>query len=98
MLGGGSDLAKRDLPPELSAALRLAWALAARLGAEAGDPGEVPHDQRLTAQALGRTLVDGGHYATEAPVLTKLQEKLQEAFPGVEFLLAQAGKDPAKTL
>ena len=32
MLRGGSDLAKRDLPPELSAALRLAWALAARLG------------------------------------------------------------------
>ena len=25
-------MAKRDLPPELSAALRLAWALAARLG------------------------------------------------------------------
>ena len=32
MLRGGSDLAKQDLPPELSAALRLAWALAARLG------------------------------------------------------------------
>ena len=32
MLRGGNDLAKRDLPPELSAALRLAWALAARLG------------------------------------------------------------------
>ena len=53
---------------------------------------------KYLAQSLGLTLVDGGHHATEAPVLTKLQEKLQEAFPGVEFLLAQAGKDPAKTL
>ena len=72
--------------------------LAARLGADALVTGDVKHDQLLTAQSLGLTLVDGGHYATEAPVLTKLQEKLQEAFPGVEFLLAQAGKDPAKTL
>ena len=72
--------------------------LAARLGADALVTGDVKHDQLLTAQSLGLTLVDGGHHATEAPVLTKLQEKLQEAFPGVEFLLAQAGKDPAKTL
>ena len=58
----------------------------------------VDRGQWEAAQSLGLTLVDGGHYATEAPVLTKLQEKLQEAFPGVEVLLAQAGKDPAKTL
>ena len=72
--------------------------LAARLGADALVTGDVKHDQLLTAQSLGLTLVDGGHYATEAPVLPKLQRKLQEAFPGVEFLLTQAGKDPAKTL
>lgn len=72
--------------------------LAARMGADALVTGDVKHDQLLTAQSLGLTLVDGGHHATEAPVLPYLKKKLEAAFPQVEFLLSQAGKDPSETL
>ncbi len=43
--------------------------------------GEVRHHQWLEANALGVTVVEAGHYATEVPIVDTLCHWLQEAFP-----------------
>ncbi len=45
--------------------------------------GEVKHHQWLEANANRLTLIEAGHYATEAPVVDTLCHWLQEAFPGL---------------
>lgn len=70
--------------------------LAARLGADAYVSADAKHHEFLAAKALGITLVDAGHYATENPVMPALRQRLNEAFSGrgVEFLLSTANKEP----
>ena len=45
--------------------------------------GEVRHHQWLEANALGVTVVEAGHYATEVPIVDTLCEWLNEAFPAL---------------
>lgn len=45
--------------------------------------GEVKHHQWLEANANRLTLIEAGHYATEAPVVDTLCRWLQETFPGL---------------
>lgn len=70
---------------------------AAAAGADAFVTGDVKHDQLLTAAALGVTLIDAGHFATERVVVPELARRLQERFPG---LAAEAfpQEDPARYL
>ena len=43
--------------------------------------GEVRHHQWLEANALGVTVIEAGHYATEVPIVDTLCRWLNEAFP-----------------
>lgn len=58
-----------------------ALALAGRI--DAFVTGEVKHHEWLAAAAAGMSLVDAGHYATEAPVVEALAARLREAFPAL---------------
>lgn len=73
-------------------------ARAARAGVQALVTGDVKHSQLLEAAALDLTLVDAGHYTTEAVVLPPLLERLQQALPGAEIAMARACADPARYL
>lgn len=66
-------------------------------GADAFVTGDVKHDQLLTAAALGVTLVDAGHFATEQAIAPELAGRLRERFPGL-FTEAFPQKDPARYL
>lgn len=70
--------------------------LAASLGMNAYVTADVKHHEFLLAQALGITLIDAGHYATENPVVPVLTDWLQDAFgpDGVEVFLSKAHKEP----
>lgn len=71
-------------------------ARAAAAGAQALVTGDVKHSQLLEASSMGLTLVDGGHYATEAVVLPVLLERLRQALPGADIQIAGACADPAQ--
>lgn len=45
--------------------------------------GEVRHHQWLEANALGVTVIEAGHYATEVPIVDTLCRWLSEAFPAL---------------
>lgn len=70
--------------------------LAASLGMDAYVTADVKHHEFLLAQALGITLVDAGHYATENPVTAVLADGLRDAFgaEGVEVFLSKTHKEP----
>lgn len=67
------------------------WREAMALGAQALVTSEIKHDSYLAAAEAGFTLVDAGHYSTEAVVLPVLRERLEAAFPQVEFMIDEAG-------
>ena len=54
---------------------------------------DVKYNQFWDAQDLGLTLIDAGHFATENPVTEYLKEKLEAAFPEVEFLISGTHRD-----
>ena len=68
--------------------------LAAEAGADAFVTGDVKHDRAVEAAALGITLIDAGHYETEAIILEPMREYLQERFPRVEFRRAESDRPP----
>lgn len=70
--------------------------LAARMGMDAYVTADVKHHEFLAAKALGMTLLDAGHYATENPMMSVLAERLQGAFEaqGVEVFLSKTHKEP----
>jgi len=37
-------------------------------------------------------LIDGDHFCTENLVMTRLSERLREAFPGIDFSIAECHK------
>ena len=61
------------------------WDNAKRLGAQALLTGEVRHHNALAAGMNGFILFDGGHYATEAPLVPVLAEYLQKRLNDVEY-------------
>ena len=50
---------------------------------------DVKYDQFLEARALGITLMDAGHYATENVVCPKIVQYLSLKFPGIPMQIAQ---------
>lgn len=58
------------------------------LGCEAYITGDVRHHEYLEAARLGLLLMDAGHFATENIAMPPLRDRLAEALPGVEVLLA----------
>ncbi|MCL2579445.1 MAG: Nif3-like dinuclear metal center hexameric protein [Oscillospiraceae bacterium] len=68
---------------------------ASRKGAQALVTGEVKHNHMLEAKDLGLTLIDAGHYATEAVILPKLLRNLKDTLPGAEIEIAKSCADPA---
>jgi dinuclear metal center YbgI/SA1388 family protein len=58
---------------------------AAALGAQAYLTGEVRHHNALSAVAQGMVLLEGGHYATEAPGLTAFGGCLQKGLDRLQY-------------
>lgn len=65
---------------------------AARLGAQAIVTADVKHDRFLEAELLGVTLIDAGHYETEAIALPYLKARLEERFAGLECEVTEADR------
>lgn len=65
------------------------------LGAQALVTADTRHDELLDATRMGLTLIDAGHYASEAVVLPSLGDRLKKALPGAEIALSQVEGDPA---
>lgn len=70
--------------------------LAARMGMDAYVTADIKHHEFLAAQALGITLLDAGHYATENPMMSVLADRLRDVFDakGVEVFLSKSHKEP----
>lgn len=60
---------------------------AAQAGAQALVTADVRHHELLDAMALGITLIDAGHFATETGVMAPLCKRLSEQFPQVPMHL-----------
>ena len=56
-------------------------------GADAYVTGEAKHHELLAAADCGKTLVVGGHFATEYPSMAVLRDKVQAAFPELRTVL-----------
>ena len=54
---------------------------------------DVKYDQFLQAQALGITLMDAGHYATENVVCPKIVQYLALKFPGIPIQVSQTHRE-----
>lgn len=74
----------------------LAAAFAA--GAEAMVTGDVKHDVFLSAKLAGFTLLDAGHFATEAVVLPLLKEQISAAFAGIKVEVSAYGSSFTQTV
>lgn len=61
------------------------WEQAKSLGAQALLTGEVRHHHALSAAMAGFYLLDGGHYATEVPLVSNLAEYLQIRLNEVQY-------------
>ena len=73
-------------------------ALAKAAGADIYITGEAKHNEILDAAAIGMPMAMCGHHATEFPALARLQFYLQNAVPGVEFVLTTYTEEPYKTV
>lgn len=62
-----------------------------KMGLDAFITAEVKHHEFLDANRLGITLIDAGHYETEAIAMPYLMKLLEEKFPDVSFELAVSG-------
>lgn len=71
-------------------------AAAAAAGCDTFVTSDVKYNQFWDAQDMGLTLIDAGHFATENPVVSLLQEKLATAFPGIEVKISQIHRDCMK--
>ncbi|MDR1927081.1 MAG: Nif3-like dinuclear metal center hexameric protein [Oscillospiraceae bacterium] len=65
------------------------WIHAARAGADAYLTGDADHHNFIEAKQAGLSFFAAGHYETERLILPPLLEKLQGAFPAVEWRIAQ---------
>ena len=67
-----------------------------KAGADALVTGDVKHDIFLDAAALGITIFDAGHFATENIVLDYLQKELSASLKNVDVIVADKNKDILK--
>ncbi|MDR2908888.1 MAG: Nif3-like dinuclear metal center hexameric protein [Oscillospiraceae bacterium] len=67
-------------------------------GAKALVTADCRHHQLLEAKGKGFTLIDAGHYATEAVVLPFFAAALRNILPGAEIIQAKSCADPASYL
>lgn len=74
----------------------LADALA--MGCDTFVTADVKYDQFLEARALGLSLLDAGHYATEQVVCPKLVQYLSLKFPGISIRLTQTHREAYRVL
>ena len=56
--------------------------------------GDIKHDVWITANNIGITLFDCGHFHTENLVLWELRRVLEEKFPLIDIEIAEASVDP----
>jgi len=66
---------------------------AAAAGCDTFVTADVKYDQYLEARAMGITLMDAGHFATENVVCAPLALKLAQRFPGVRVTVSAAHKE-----
>ena len=57
-----------------------------KAGADAYVTGEIKHHEMLYAKEKGVTVIEAGHFETENPAMTALENKLKNQFPQVEFV------------
>lgn len=57
---------------------------------------DIKYNQFWDAHAMGLSLIDAGHFYTENPVCTMLQEMIQSAFPQIEVCLSTVHTDCMK--
>ena len=74
------------------------WRQAQAAGAQALLTGEASHHDALDAQAAGFTLLVGGHFCTEQPMVEELARRLAEQFRSVQVQLSSQSKDPYQYL
>ena len=63
------------------------------LGCDTFVTADVKYDQFLEAKALGITLMDAGHYATEQVVCPKIVEYLARCFPALEVRMSRTHRE-----
>ncbi|MGI5933214.1 MAG: Nif3-like dinuclear metal center hexameric protein [Lawsonibacter sp.] len=66
---------------------------AAALGCDTFVTADVKYDQFLEAKALGISLMDAGHYATEQVVCPQIAEYLTRSFPELEVRMSQVHRE-----
>ncbi len=71
------------------------WQEAKAAGAQAFVTAEVRHHQFIEAANAGYTLLDAGHYATEAVVVEPFAKRLMERLPGAGIFISESQADPA---
>lgn len=74
------------------------WHSAKKLGADAFITGEVKHHEYLQAKQCGFMLAAAGHHETENPVTEVFKNILSDAFPDVEFIIADSGDCPTRAV
>ena len=67
--------------------------LAKQTGADLLLTGEIKHNQILTANEIGLSIIDASHYKSEDIVITPLLNKLQQQFPDLEFIKSKTFSD-----
>lgn len=60
--------------------------------------GELKHHMYNYCREYGINIVEAGHFATETIVLPFLKEKLEKAFPKIEFIIAESNVEPYFTV
>lgn len=67
--------------------------LAHRLGCDGYITGDLKHDHFIDAKNFGLTVVDAGHFYTEAIFAEFLAKKLRAEFPDIEFIVGDTNSD-----
>ncbi len=67
-------------------------------GADAFVTGEIKHSQILSANQMGITIVDAGHFKTENVITEPLRYLLKQKFKNTEFVVSEVFSDKIKYL
>lgn len=67
--------------------------IAKKNGADVLLTGEIKHHEILDANKLGIAVIDAGHFKTEDIVISPFTEKLNEKFPGIDFIRSSKSTD-----
>ena len=70
--------------------------VAAKADAQAYVTADVKHHEWLESHRMGLTLIDAGHFSTEAPVLEPLRRRLAEILPQAMLTVSQSGTEQVK--